>query len=90
VQWWGTAGGFHGLESGGANGVERGKQIAGQYFEAFPAHAAQLDKPLEEALRERWQALANSLGFRQEVLPLADGNVTRGDWLRAAWKLQAH
>ena len=89
VQWWGTAGGFHGLEAGGAKGVQRGKQIAGQYFEAFPAHAVQLDKPLEGVLRERWQALANSLGSRREVLPLGDGNVTRGDWLRAAWKLRA-
>ena len=89
VQWWGTAGGFHGLEAAAAKGVQRGKQIAGQYFEAFPAHAVQLDMPLEEALRERWQGLANSLGVEKKVIPPAEGNVTRGDWLRAVWKLRA-
>ncbi len=89
VQWWGTAGGLHGLEAVAAGGVQRGKQIAGQYFEAFPAHAAQLDKPLAAVESERWQALASSLGLKQEALPAADGHVTRGDWLRAAWKLRS-
>ncbi|HEY5315510.1 MAG TPA: FAD-dependent oxidoreductase [Pirellulales bacterium] len=87
VQWWGTAGGFHGLAPLPAKPGQRGKNITGQYYEAFPNHAAELDRPLDAALAERWRKLAAELRLPTDRLPSADGRLSRGDWLRAAWKL---
>jgi hypothetical protein len=85
VQWWGTAGGLHGLAPAPEKPGQRGKNIVGQYFEAFPGHAAELDKPLDAELATRWQALAGKVGVDSAKLPAADGKLTRGEWLRAAW-----
>jgi hypothetical protein len=85
VQWWGTAGGLHGLAPMPAKPGERGKNIHGQYFEAFPGHAAELDRVLDDALAEKWAALAGKLGVKTEGLPQADAKTTRGGWLRKAW-----
>ncbi|EDY22047.1 conserved hypothetical protein [Chthoniobacter flavus Ellin428] len=85
VQWWGTAGGLHGLAPTPATLGERGKNIFSQYYEAFPGHAAELSKPLDPALAERWEKLASSLNIDVAGLPKADGKTTRGAWLRAAW-----
>lgn len=77
VQWWGTLGGLHGLAPQPDKPGQRGQNIHGQYFEAFPGHAAELDKPLDAELRDRWQKLA----------PLADAASlrTRRDWIVAAY-----
>ena len=83
VQWWGTAGGFHGLAPMPEKPGQRGANIEGQYYEAFPNHAAELDKVLDAALAERWTRLAESLGLPREKLLSADGKLTRGAWLRA-------
>ncbi len=83
VQWWGTAGGFHGLAATPANRGQRGKNITGQYFEAYPNHAAELQKVLEPELANRWGTLAESLGLPRGKFPKLDGKLTRGDWLRA-------
>jgi hypothetical protein len=80
VQWWGTLGGFHGIHATPPQQDIRGKNIAGQYFEAFPLHAADLDAPLDAPLRARWADLARSLN--QEVPPPASAP-TRGAFLRA-------
>jgi hypothetical protein len=64
----------------------RRKQIIGQYFEAFPNHAAELDRRLDESLATRWKALAIKLGVNVADLPQADGGATRGDWIRAAYR----
>lgn len=85
VQWWGTAGGLHGLAPAFEEQVLRGKNITGQYYEAFPGHAAELEKPLDAATAARWQALATKLALDPAKLPKADGKVTRGAWIRAAW-----
>jgi hypothetical protein len=85
VQWWGTLGGLHGLAPAPAESREQGANIAGQYFEAFPNHEAGLDRPLEEAVRAHWMTLARKLELAEEKLPAADGKVTRGEWIRAAW-----
>ena len=85
VQWWGTAGGWHGLAPAFEEQGKRGKNITGQYFEAFAGHAAELDKPLDPALATRWQTLAAKLTLDVAKLPKADGRITRGAWLRAAW-----
>ncbi len=87
VQWWGTAGGFHGLAPAPEKRGQRGKNIVGQYYEKFPNHAAELDKPLDPVVAQRWQKLAAALSIPTDQLPNADGRLTRGDWLRAAWKL---
>ncbi|WP_435022321.1 FAD-dependent oxidoreductase [Tundrisphaera sp. TA3] len=83
VQAFGTAGGLHGL-SGPPRGSIRGKNIHGQYYEAFPAHAADLGRPLDAPLAERWTAIARTLGLPTDGLPQPDGRATRRDWLRAA------
>ena len=59
VQWWGTAGGLHGLAPTPEKPGQRGKNIIGQYYEAFPDHAAELDKPLD---RGTGHALADTGG----------------------------
>jgi hypothetical protein len=86
VQWWGVAGGLHGLESKPAS--PRGKNIHGQYYEAAPGHAAQLDRPLDLVLASFWRALAWKLGLDPDKLPVPDGRVTRGNFIRAAAVLQ--
>jgi hypothetical protein len=87
VQWWGTAGGLHGLAPTPEQPGQRGKNIIGQYYEAFPAHAAELDKPLDEALARRWLDIAAKLSLDASKLPPPDARLSRGEWLRRAWRL---
>jgi hypothetical protein len=81
AQWWGTLGGFHGLEKTPDDASLRGAPIAGQYHEAFPGHAAQLALALDPELAERWKKLALETGVAAPA-----GQATRGEWIRAAWK----
>ena len=83
AQWWGTAGGFHGLVTAPATPGERGKHLLSQYFEAFPHHAAELDKEIDAATGERWTALAVKLGV---PTPPVTAGKKRGDWLREVQK----
>lgn len=76
VQAWGALGGWHGLAPAPEKAGQRGKQIVGQYYEAFPGHAAELDRPLDEALRTRWESIA---GRKIEAR-------TRGDFLRGYFR----
>lgn len=84
VQWWGTQGGLHGLAPMPKKSGERGEHLVGQYFKAFPNHAANLDKVLGGALRKRWEELAKSL-----KLPLSSLTEckTCGDFIRKAYTL---
>jgi hypothetical protein len=75
VQWWGMQGGLHGLHPTPAKPGPRGKNIIGQYYEAFPGHAVDLDTPLTPELRERWGKLV--------AQPIENAH-TRGDFIRAA------
>lgn len=84
AQWWGTAGGFHGLHPAPAKQGQRGKQIVGQYYEAFPGHDVGPDRPLTMELAARWRPFAEKLGVPAARLPAADGRLTIADWLRAA------
>ncbi|QDU29909.1 FAD dependent oxidoreductase [Anatilimnocola aggregata] len=86
VQWWGSAGGLHGLQAPFAKPGQRGKNISGQYYEAYQGHAAELDKKLEPAQLERWLAIAKELRLPLDKLPAATASPTRGDFIRAAWK----
>lgn len=81
VQWWARVGGLHGLEPAPEKPGMRGKHIVSQYFEAFPGHAAQLDKSLDPELRQRWTALA-----KKHSLPVPVTQSTRGDWIREAFR----
>jgi hypothetical protein len=85
VQWWGMAGGLHGLASRPA-GALLGKQIEGQHNEGWLNHAADLGRPLDAALATRWTALASELGIAAEKLPSVGSRTTRGDFVRAAWR----
>jgi hypothetical protein len=87
VQWWGSVGGFIALDRGPddepAEYGKRGKQIIGQYREAYPEHAVKLDEPLSSDLREAWLSLAADHIESQDALATAK---TRGEFIRAAWK----
>jgi hypothetical protein len=88
VQWWGTAGGLHGLAAP-PSGSRLGRQIEGQHNEGWLHHEAGLARPLDAALATRWLALARELGLAASALPPADGRATRGDFIRAAWRAAA-
>ncbi|MCA9173911.1 MAG: FAD-dependent oxidoreductase [Planctomycetales bacterium] len=84
VQWWAGLGGLHGLEPAPAKPGARGKHIASQYYEAFPGHAAKLNLPLDDALKERWTSLAN-----EHRLKVPAESTTRVDWIRKAFAASA-
>ncbi|PHQ36301.1 FAD-dependent oxidoreductase [Rhodopirellula bahusiensis] len=84
VQWWGAGGGLLKLYPAGTPRKPRGKKLHGQYSEAAPGHAAQLDLPLDAKLEQRWRALAVSIGVPLDALPKANDTTTRGDFIRAA------
>lgn len=88
VQWWGTAGGLHGLAPDVDDASPRGKRIISQYTTAVPYHAAELDQPLTQDLWKRWCDLAADLGVDAHRLPAPTEDVTRGEFLRAAWALR--
>jgi hypothetical protein len=83
VQWWATHGGLHGLAATPAKPGQRGKHIDGQYYEAYPDHAAELPRPLDAALRRRWTGLAEKLNARTDAIASAK---TRGEFIRAAYR----
>lgn len=83
AQWWGTLGGFHGLNSMPEKPGQRGEKIHGQYYEANPGHAAELDKPLDEETRTRWTELAKAK--KASLTGLKEAR-TRGEFIQAAAK----
>lgn len=85
VQWWGAAGGLHGLAPR-PEGSRLGRQIEGQHSEGWLNHTADLARVLDPQLAGRWQALARELRLSGDKLPKADGRTTRGDWIRAAFR----
>ncbi|MCA9227783.1 MAG: hypothetical protein KDA47_19315, partial [Planctomycetales bacterium] len=89
VQWWGTLGGLHGLHPMPKKPGQRGERLHGQYYEASPGHAVELDRTLEPSTAQRWRALARQFGLGLDLLPDADGKATRGDFIRAAAQLGA-
>ncbi len=84
VQWWGTAGGLHGVVPR-PDGSSRGKTIVGQHSEGWLNHSADLDKILDPDLARRWLALATEMKLPVSSLPPANGQTTRGGWIRAAF-----
>lgn len=89
VQWWGAHGGLHGLQPTPAKKGQRGKNLHGQYFEAWPDHHVELDKVLDAELAAHWTALAKKeAGVPTEMLPPADGKTTRGEFIERVYKLR--
>jgi hypothetical protein len=86
VQWWAAVGGLHGLAPMPEKPGARGENLVGQYYKAFPNHAANLDQPLDATLAARWRKLAVELGLAEGKIPAVEGNMTRGEWLRAVWQ----
>ena len=87
VQHFGTRGGLHGLSPAD---VGKPKPIIGQYKEAFPGHAADLDKPVDAGLLARWIALLpEAVRARAAADVQADGRTTRRDALRRLYALTA-
>jgi len=85
VQWWGLQGGWHGLAPGPDTPHRRGRLIHGQYYEAFPDHAADLGQPLDAATAERWSAIGSRLGLAGKNDGPATQPPTRGGYLRQLW-----
>lgn len=83
VQWWGQLGGLHGLQPAPEKHGQRGESITSQYFERFPGHDAKLDDQLTADVRVRWLQLAKQQKVASGKLAKA---MTRGDFIRAAWK----
>ncbi len=93
VQWWGTAGGLHGLAPMPEKPGQRGKNLHGQYFEANPGHTADLNSTLSADLAKRWTALAIIAGLPADSVPHIRSTTTRGDFIREAysvWKAAEH
>lgn len=84
VQWWGMAGGLHGL-AGPPAGSLIGRVIQGQHAEAWLNHAVELNRPLDAALAARWDKLAVEAGIDASALPPSSDRATRGGWIRAAF-----
>ncbi len=86
VQWWGNQGGWHGLTRQPDQPGERGKNLHGQYYAAYPYHSADLEKKLDPVTTSRWLKIAGglgiSLGMEQEKLQ----GLTRGEFLRTIAK----
>ncbi len=83
VQWWGSLGGWHGLAPQPEKPGQRGPHLFGQYFHAFPGHAAELDQPLKADVIAHWKTVLQS-----RELPIPKGKfATRGDFIRTAHQL---
>jgi hypothetical protein len=81
VQWWGTAGGLHGLNPIPAKPGQRGANLHGQYFAANPGHALEPEKALDDTTRQRWLALAREL---RALTPEVEKATTRAGFIQAA------
>ena len=64
-----------------------GENLVGQYYKAFPGHAAELEAALKPEILEGWSKLVRRVYGENAPLPepLLEG--TRGQWIRMAWKL---
>lgn len=85
VQWWGSHGGLHGLAPMPAKPGQRGRNLHGQYFEANPGHAVEIDTVLDEKTADRWKAIAILAGMNADVIPKFADSMTRGEFIRKAF-----
>ena len=83
VQWWGQQGGLHGLSPHPKKAGQRGKHLKGQYYHAFPGHALEKNRKLDNKLRKRWMAILKELGLKADGLQEAK---TRGEFIQSAYQ----
>lgn len=86
VQWWGTQGGLHGLVAKPDKPGQRGRNLHGQYFEANPGHAAQMEAVLDDKTASRWKAIAILAGLKVNNIPAVTDSTTRGEFVRQAFR----
>jgi hypothetical protein len=80
-------GGLHGLAATPATSrAIRGKNLHGQYYEANPGHAAELDRGVDAEIGKRWRDFAIALKIRADRLPPVNGETTRGQFIEAAFR----
>jgi hypothetical protein len=91
VQWMGMLGGLHGFHKPEGENKPLWQSLFGQYSKPYPLHEVELAKPMDEALLQRWTSLLpESARVKATALALkADGKTTRGDVIRAWYKLSA-
>ncbi len=89
VQWWGLQGGLHGLAPTPNVYGQRGRNLHGQYFEAFPFHAAELDRTLDDNTLQRWNSILDRLGLQHSAEATAS-QTTRREYLLQAWQQHLH
>jgi hypothetical protein len=89
VQWFGMLGGLHGFHRPEGENKPKWQALFGQYSKAYPLHEAGLDQLVDEALLLRWTALLpeNVRTKAASIASKADGKTTRGDVIRAWYKL---
>jgi hypothetical protein len=63
-----------------------GKAIEGQHSEGWLNHSTDLGRVLDAELATRWLKIARDSGVAVDALPKADGKLTRGAWIAAAFK----
>ena len=79
VQWWGSQGGLHGLAPMPEKPGQRGRKLHGQYCEANPGHAVELDVVLDEKTAGRWKATGMLAGLNADAIPKISNGITRGE-----------
>jgi hypothetical protein len=88
VQWLGSLGGLHGLSPAGKTPGQRGPNIESQYYQAFPGHAFEPDRPVDAALLHRWIALLDEPAATKAQRALAaNGRLTRGEAVTRLFEL---
>lgn len=87
VQWWGSFGGLHGLSPMPQKPGQRGRNIHGQYFEANPGHAVDLNASIDMKLMQRWKAIAILSGLESSELDRLTKVASRGEFMRTVFTL---
>jgi hypothetical protein len=79
VQYFGTRGFFHNLVDPQSAPAKKRPSTTGQWGGAYPYHEAGLGVPVDAELAAKWAKLA---GMEATVDLEADGNLTRGEFLK--------
>ncbi len=85
VQWFGSIGGFIDLDKGMDTYGQRGTHRIGQYYHAFPGHQVDLDKELDQDLKDAWSKRFQWNTNQREALKSAN---TRGEFISRAYLLK--
>lgn len=87
VQWIAARGGLHGLSAPEKEYGTRGKNIEGQYYEAFPGHAFEAEEMIDGHQLERWISFLPEAKRQAAAELTTQEHLTRGDAAAAIYKL---